>query len=70
MYDIDPPARVLRLDAPRKASQPTALSDRQHLAQLAQADSIAVRHSVGAAILRLNTLARADGSLARQFDAL
>lgn len=70
MYDIDPPSRVLHLDAPRKASQPTALTDRQHLARLAQADPIGVRHSVGAAIVRPNTLARADGALARQIDAL
>lgn len=70
MYDIDPPARILRLDAPRKGTQPTALTDRQHVARLAQADPIAVRHSVGAAIVRLNMLARADGSLARQIDAL
>jgi hypothetical protein len=70
MYDIDPPSPVLRLDAPRKATQPTALTDRQHLARLAQSDPIAVRHSAGAAIIRLNTLARADGFLAQRLDAL
>lgn len=53
MYDIDPPARILRLDAPRKGTQPTALTDRQHLARIAQADPIAVRHSLGAAIVEL-----------------
>lgn len=70
MQDPFPPSPILRLDAPRKATQPTAPTDRQHLARLAQADPIAVRHSVGAAIIRLNTLARADGALARQIDAL
>lgn len=33
MYDPDPPSPILRLDAPRKATQPTAQSDRQHLAR-------------------------------------
>lgn len=37
MYDIDPPSPVLRLSAPRKATQPTALTDRQHMARIAQA---------------------------------
>lgn len=70
MQDPFPPSPILRLGAPRRASQPTALTDRQHLARLAQADPIAVRHSVGAAIVRLNALARADGALARQIKAL
>lgn len=65
-------ARIARAAAagPRKATQPTALTDRQHMARVAQADPIATRHSVGAAILRLNTLARADGVLAQRIDSL
>lgn len=55
---------------PRRATQPTALTDRQHMARIAQADPIAVRHSVGAAIIRLNTLARADGFLAQRIAEL
>ncbi|MET3481561.1 hypothetical protein [Methylobacterium sp. 1973] len=65
-------ARIARAAAagPRRATQPTLLTDRQHLARIAQSDPIAVRHSVGAAILRLNTLARADGFLAQRIDQL
>lgn len=70
MFDTDAPTRILRLDAPRKASQPTTSSDRQHMARIAQSDPIAVRHSVGAAIVHLNKLALADGWLARHIDAL
>ncbi|WP_345820481.1 hypothetical protein ABC766_00270 [Methylobacterium fujisawaense] len=55
---------------PRRATQPTALTDRRHMARIAQADPIAVRHSVGAAIIRLNTLARADGFLAQRIAEL
>ncbi|MGE8129024.1 hypothetical protein ACQKQD_18785 [Methylobacterium sp. NPDC080182] len=33
MYDIDPPSPVLRLNDPRRATQPTLNADRQHLAQ-------------------------------------
>ncbi|MGX9980692.1 hypothetical protein [Methylobacterium fujisawaense] len=40
------------------------------MARIAQADPIAVRHSVGAAIIRLKTLARADGCLAQRLDTL
>lgn len=65
-------ARIARAAAagPRRATQPTAMTDRQHLARIAQADPIAVRHSVGAAIVRLNTLARADGVLAQRIDQI
>jgi len=70
MYDIDPPNRILHLSAPRKATQPTALTDRQHLARLAQSDPIANRHNVGAVIHQLKILAEADGSLARVIRAL
>lgn len=133
-------ARIARAAAagPRRATQPTALTDRQHMARIAQADAadsefreriiqkvgehhrrmvmaagpallravarnhgiawdgtfpikalppmdprflvevtieddadpIATRHSVGAAIVRFNTLARADGILAQRIDAL
>ncbi len=65
-------ARIARAAAtgPRRATQPTALTDRQHMARIAQADPIAVRHSVGAAIIRLKTLARADGCLAQRLDTL
>lgn len=61
---------VLPPQAPRRATQPTALTDRQHLARIAQADPWTTRHSVGAAIIRLNTLARADGVLAQRIDQL
>jgi|UPI0004B5BF36 hypothetical protein len=40
------------------------------MARIAQADPWTTRHSVGAAIVRLNTLARADGILAQRIDAL
>jgi len=70
MYDIDPPSPILHLSAPRKATQPTALTDRQHLARLAQPDPIANRHNVGAVIHQLKILAEADGSLARVIRAL
>lgn len=70
MYNIDPPSPLLRFDAPRKATQPTALTDRQHLARLAQADPIALRHSVGATIDNLRALAEADRSLAREIGKL
>ena len=65
-------ARIARAasEGHRKATQPTGLTDRQHLARLAQSDPIANRHSLGAAILRLRTLAEAEGSLAREIDAL
>lgn len=65
-------ARIARAAAagPRRATQPTALTDRQHMARVAQADPWTTRHSVGAAIVRLNTLARADGILAQRIDAL
>jgi hypothetical protein len=70
MYDIDPPSPILHLSAPRKATQPTALTDRQHLARLAQSDPIANRHNVGAVIHQLKILAEADGSLAPVIRAL
>lgn len=79
MYDIDPPSPILHLSAPRKASQPTRLTDRQHLARIVQADPIAVRHSVGAdvvifracgAVERVRSLRVADGDLALQIDVL
>jgi hypothetical protein len=70
MYDIDPPSPILLLSAPRKATQPTALTDRQHLARLAQSDPIANRHNVGAVIHQLKILAEADDSLARVIRAL
>lgn len=78
MFDIDPPGPILRLDAPRKANQPTAQSDRQHLARMRQADPIAVRHGTGADVLvfrangaveRLKALRVADGDLAYALDA-
>jgi hypothetical protein len=33
MYDIDPPSPILRLSAPRNATQPTLQSDQQHIAR-------------------------------------
>ena len=70
MGDPFPGSPVLHLFAPRKATQPTALTDRQHLARLAQSDPIANRHNVGAVIHQLKILAEADGSLARVIRAL
>lgn len=83
-------ARIARAAAagPRKATQPTALTDRQHMARVAQADGFSARENVEyvlahpgipspealavarAAIIRLNTLARADGVLAQRIDSL
>ena len=70
MRDPFPGSPVLHLSAPRKATQPTALTDRQHLARLAQSDPIANRHNVGAVIHQLKILAEADDSLARVIRAL
>lgn len=41
-------ARIARAaaDGPRKATQPTALTDRQHMARIAQADGFSARENV------------------------
>lgn len=68
------------LAAPRTANQPTRLSDRQHLARIAQSDPWTVRHSVASgpeamvfrtcgAVLRLKALAEADADLSGALDA-
>ena len=73
-------ARIARAAAagPRKATSPRAQTDRQHLARLAQADPIAVRHATGGdivifrasgAVERIKALAVADGDLAYALDS-
>lgn len=74
-------ARIARAAAagPRRATQPTALTDRQRVAfeaqeaffQQLEADAAQMPIPQWAPeILRLNTLARADGVLAQRIDQL
>lgn len=81
MYDIDPPSPILRLDAPRKATQPTLKSDAQHLARVEQGRTasgggyVTIRLSSSAEMNRrlisyLDDLSRADGFLAQRIDQL
>lgn len=85
MFDIDPPSPVLRLDVPRKGTQPTALTDRQHMARIAQEGPWFPRHSIvcitGVArksagyvfkgsIEQLREVSDADRCLAQRIDAL
>jgi hypothetical protein len=77
-------ARIARAAAagPRKATQPTALTDRQHMAQREQvevriinnvtvhAQSICTAEALGRIIDRHRTLARADGVLAQRIDQI
>lgn len=68
-------ARIARAAAagPRRATQPTAQTDRQHLAQRDQASLHAAlrssRHSVGATIYGLRSLSQADADLSGALDA-
>lgn len=73
MYDVDPPSPILRLDAPRAATQPTLKTDAQHLARRTALQPATEPHTLisrmDGSVLRLRALSKADADLSGALDA-